>query len=477
MPTRRLLPVLLVLSIVAVACSSETPQGASPSAAVSRAVAGSPSTSSSASNEPAKGIFKLDHLVFIVMENRSFDHYFGTYPGADGIPKKVCVPDPEYNDRCSTPYHSTELINNGGPHGHPHSVADVDGGKMDGFIRAAALGGDAWCLLHRNDSTCADSFGPQGQPDVMSYHTRAEIPNYWRYADEFVLNDHMFAPVDSWTLPSHMFMVSGWAARCTSDKPMSCENDSVQAAGGQKWHPRHKPPYAWTDITYLLHENDVSWKYYNAPGTCNIAPCGDSANHNIGTPKAMNVLPGFVDVHEDDQIGNIQDHQNLFRDAAAGALPSVSWVVPGRGFSDHPGSGAPITAAQEFVTNVVNSIMKGPDWDSTAIFVVWDDWGGFYDHVDPPVIDENGYGLRVPSLVISPYAKKGFIDHQTLSFDAYLKLIEDRFLGGQRLDPKNDGRPDRRPTVRENVKQLGNLKKDFSFNQDPRPPLILDSTP
>jgi phospholipase C len=121
--------------------------------------------------------------------------------------------------------------------------------------------------------------------------------------------------------------------------------------------------------------------------------------------------------------------------------------------------------------------MRSPNWDSTAIFLTWDDWGGFYDHVAPPVVDLNGYGLRVPGLVISPYARRGFIDHQTLSFDAYLKFIEDRFLGGQRLDPLTDGRPDPRPTVRENVPTLGNLVRDFDFNQRPRPPLILKPYP
>src|SRR5437016_14593503 len=115
--------------------------------------------------------------------------------------------------------------------------------------------------------------------------------------------------------------------------------------------------------------------------------------------------------------------------------------------------------------------MKGPDWSSTAIFLAWDDWGGFYDHVRPPVIDGQGYGLRVPGLVISPYARKGYIDHQTLSFDAYLKFIEDDFLGGQRLNPKNDGRPDSRPDVRENVRSLGDLRKDFDFSQHPRAPV------
>jgi phospholipase C len=121
--------------------------------------------------------------------------------------------------------------------------------------------------------------------------------------------------------------------------------------------------------------------------------------------------------------------------------------------------------------------MQGPDWGTTAIFVLWDDWGGFYDHVIPPSADRNGYGIRVPSLVISPYSRRGFIDHQTLSFDALNKFIEDDFLGGQRLDPATDGRPDPRPNVREALPGLGNLAADFDFNQSPLPPVVLPLQP
>jgi len=129
------------------------------------------------------------------------------------------------------------------------------------------------------------------------------------------------------------------------------------------------------------------------------------------------------------------------------------------------------------VTALINAVMKSPDWSSTAIFLGWDDWGGFYDHVVPPTVDANGYGLRVPSIVISPYARKGYIDHQTLSQDAYLKFIEDDFLGGARLNPATDGRPDRRPGVREDAAQLGDLAADFDFNQTPRQPLLLATNP
>ena len=156
-------------------------------------------------------------------------------------------------------------------------------------------------------------------------------------------------------------------------------------------------------------------------------------------------------------------------------MPAVSWVVPSGAVSEHPP--APVSYGQSYVTSLINAVMKSPDWRSTAIFLAWDDWGGFYDHVVPPTVDQNGYGLRVPGMVISPYAKRGYIDHQTLSFDAYDKFIEDDFLNGKRLNPATDGRPDPRPDVRENERILGNLVNDFNFRQRPVSPVVLPVYP
>jgi phospholipase C len=193
----------------------------------------------------------------------------------------------------------------------------------------------------------------------------------------------------------------------------------------------------------------------------------------------MNPVPGFVTVQDNHQVSNVVHDSDYFDAAAAGTLPNVSWVIPSLGASEHPAwkHNRSMMPGYEHVTDVINAAMEGPDWNSTAIFLTWDDWGGFYDHVPPPRLDGSGYGLRVPGLVISPYARQGYIDSQTLSGDAYLKFIEDRFLSGQRIDPANDGRPDSRPSVRENATQLGTLVKDFDFTQPPRPPLILDPTP
>ncbi len=435
---------------------------------------------SSVPDEPPKGIFKLDHLIFIVQENRSFDHYFGTFPGADGFPMRkgridVCIPDPVLG-RCSRPYHATSLDLRGGPHNEVASARSVNGGAMDGFIDA--LPQSAHFCLYRTAPACVASVGPELQPDVMSYYDDRELENYWTYAREFVLQDHMFAPSDSWTLPSHLFLISAWSAVCSDPwDPMSCESNLDLRGPGQAHHYGRRPVYAWTDITYLLHEYGVRWAYYVGPGTCIDPPCPKLPGDAEKTPSGKNPLPGFTTVNENQQLSRIRSHDDYLEAARSGRLPSVSWIVPGNIGSEHPGSDGTILDGQAHVTRMINAAMRGPDWESTAIFVTWDDWGGFYDHVPPPRVDNAGYGIRVPGLVISPYAKRGYIDHQTLSFDAYLKLIEDRFLDGQRLDPATDGRPDPRPTVREEIPILGDLRASFDFRQEPRPPLILDPRP
>jgi phospholipase C len=241
-----------------------------------------------------------------------------------------------------------------------------------------------------------------------------------------------------------------------------------------------RPNYAWTDLTWVLHRVHVSWRYYLAIGaepdcrnpaqvTCPKVP---QRPHSSGI---WNPLPYFTTVNRDHQLGNIQDTQHLYAAARAGTLPAVSWVIPNHDTSEHPPQS--ISDGQAYVTRVVNAIMRGPDWGSTAIFVTWDEMGGFYDHVPPPVVGGYQYGPRVPGLVISPYARQGLVDHQTLSFDAYVRFIEDRFLGGQRLDPATDGRPDPRPSVRETAPGLGDLTADFDFSQPPRPAVLLPERP
>jgi phospholipase C len=482
---------VLVLAMLVAGCSGTWV----PNAAAGRRVSGGPT----GSYVVPDGIHKIRHVIVIMQENRSFDGYFGTYPGADGIPMKngqpvACVPDPA-SRRCVTPYVDHADVNGGGPHNYANATADVDGGKMDGFIRQAE-GARKGCA-NPTDPACAAS----STPDVVGYHTRSDIPNYWSYASDFVLQDHMFEPNASWSLPAHLFLVSEWAARCNQEaNPASCVNGTrdnppakplAQPAiyGGKsgpktlkrnKANPGQQPIYAWTDLTYLLHKDRVSWGYYVVAGTepdceddgaLSCAPVAQSAN----TPGIWNPLPWFDTVAADHQLGNIQSVTRFYAAARSGQLPAVSWVVPSGEVSEHPPG--PVSFGQSYVTSLVNAVMRSPEWDSTAIFLAWDDWGGFYDHVAPPSVDQLGYGLRIPAIVISPYAKRAYVDHQVLSFDAYDKFIEDDFLRGRRIDPASDGRPDPRPDVRENEKILGNLIADFDFNQSPRPPVLLPVHP
>ena len=429
------------------------------------------------------GIHKIQHVVVIMQENRTFDEYFGTYPGTDGLPRQagkftVCVPDPA-SGTCVAPYHDSMDSNSGGPHTVANAIADINGGRMDGFIGQAEKG---IRTCPANDPSCT-SLAAQ---DVMGYKDARDIPNYWAYAQNFVLQDRMFQSNASWSFPEHLYLVSEWSATCDRPAdPMSCKtninvpgnkNSSTGKVSGNNQAARN---FAWTSLTYLLYTHHISWRYYLAEGM--TADCEDGsatcppAQQRVGTPDIWNPLPGFTDVRADGQLGNIQTIDHFYADVKAGTLPAVSWIAPNGVVSEHPP--ARVSTGQAYVTTLVNTIMRSPLWSSTAIFVNWDDWGGFYDHVVPPLVDSAGYGLRVPGLVISPYARAGTIDHQTLSQDAYAKFIEDDFLAGLRIDPRTDGRPDSRPDVREADPALGDIALEFNFAQPPLPPLILQPNP
>ena len=263
------------------------------------------------------------------------------------------------------------------------------------------------CGVNVDNPACSNS----ATPDVMGYHTAAEIPNYWTYAKDFALNEKMFEPVKSWSLPDHLYLVSGWSAKCSSPAPSSCVN---QIKG--PYTPAQMQRYvdqaidtgtaditnAWTDITWLLYNKHVSWAYYVQTGDqpdCendSAVACPPVAQ-SYRTPGIWNPLPVFEDVQKDHQVRNIEPLQDYFGAAKAGTLPAVMWIAPSQADSEHPP--ASVHQGQAYVTAIINAAMKSPDWDSTAIFLQWDDWGGFYDNAVPPAVDQNGYGLRVPGLV------------------------------------------------------------------------------
>ncbi|HLY16607.1 MAG TPA: alkaline phosphatase family protein [Bryobacteraceae bacterium] len=361
------------------------------------------------------GLEKIQQFVFIMQENRSFDHYFGTYPGAEGIPPGVCVPNK--GGPCVAPYHDSATVNQGGAHDWYNALACIDGGLMDGFM-TGSLG------------------------DAMAWHDYHEIPNYWSYAKLYVLQDRLFESIASYSLPAHLYMLaaqSGGYFSITQPNPTS---------------------YAFPEITLLLGSGKINWKYY-----VNRGPAAGAAD--LGTPSGdadettytfWNPLPAFPAVKNDPtQFSRLTDATQFYVDAQNGSLPQVSWVIPNSPLGEHPPND--IATGMNYVTGLVNAVMNSPQWNTTAILIAWDDWGGFYDHVAPPSVDQYGLGIRVPGLVISPYSRQGYVDHKTYSFESWLRIVEERFG----IIPMT-GRD-----------YLANDMGDaFDFTQQPRPPLILN---
>ena len=324
------------------------------------------------------GIHKIKHVVVIMQENRSFDSYFGTFPGADGIPmrkgRSVACESAAPGLACQHLYVDHADVNGGGPHAFRNHVKDYHHGRMDGFLRQAVLANKG--CGDPNDPSCSNGSGI----DVLGYHVQSDIPNYWALAHRYVLQDRMFEPVRSWSLPEHLWQVSEWAAHCTSRAASSCSNSpgyyGFRPPDG--WTGRSgratpmDPIFAWTDLTYLLHRQHVSWGYYVQPGSepdCrdDTALICSTVRQRPQTPGVWNPLPDFVTVQQDHQLGNIQPTRNFLHQARSGHLPAVSWVIPSGQVSEHPP--ARVSAGQSYVTRLVDSVMRGPDWRSTAIFL------------------------------------------------------------------------------------------------------------
>jgi phospholipase C len=425
---------ILVMALVFSGCSST-------STSKPPVVAPSASPTATASTNPV-GLKKIQHFIFIMQENRSFDSYFGTFPGADGIPDGVSFVDP-HDGTIVAPYHDSGLINRGGPHDWDNALASIDDGKMDGFLAQSYTAINPNGILF--DPAVAEGRDPK---DVMGYHDYREIPNYWNYARLYVLQDRMFESVASYSLPAHLYMLA------------------AQSGGYVNGMAQTRPStYNFPEITELLTGGKIDWKYYVTSGTL---PDTEDA-HVVGSDSQeeqdpqkytlWNPLPAFPAVWQDPaQRGRMQGTSQFYLDAEAGRLPQVSWIIPSGAVSEHPPSS--IRKGEEYVTGLINSVMKGPQWDSTAVFLSWDDWGGFYDHVPPPRIDEYGLGIRVPGLVISPFAKQNYIDHKTYSFESWLKIVEERF----------DVHP---MTARD--KEAADMLDAFDFSQAPRPPVVLNT--
>lgn len=416
-------------------------------------------------NNPATN--PINHIVVIMQENRSFDNYFGTYPGANGIPKGTCVPLSPDNPSvgCVKPFLSTDVISGDLPHGYQSSVVGYDNGKMDGFM-----------------------VGENENPKTMTYYDNKTIPYYWDLAKNYVLADNFYSSVLSYSLPNHWYALAGQAPATSmfyfmhrppnNDILNQQENASTIAGGNPNATANFgvNPNPTSTNLrdevarVYLEESNltktvadlfmndthNITWKYYDhliRAGNYKAAVSSGRAFEfwNPFSAKGSTYTPAYAP--------HFVNRAQIFTDLKSGDFPQVSWVTPSFPISEHPP--ANITSGMNWVKDVINAIMSSPYWNSTAIVLTWDDYGGFYDHVPPPQIDKYGLGFRMPTLIISPYAKPGYIDHTQYQFESMLKFIEWRFS----LQP-----------LTERDLHANNLLNAFDFSQKPFPPHVVPLT-
>ena len=373
----------------------------------------------------------IKHVVFIIKENRSFDNLFGRYPGADGATSGM-----RNGERVAlTPASTGRGVDI--PHCRECSIQSIDGGKMDGF----------------GDQVHGDYAYTQFRPQ--------DAPNYYTWASHFVLNDNFFASALGPSFPNHLYTIAAQSGGAYANPRQDFQAMLNNAAAGQtkSWgcdiaQPAYvdvfdsegqsiqiQPCFDFQTEGDLLRAADIPWAYYAAQN--NQLGYIWSAYSAIGRYRNDQAL-------WDEYIRPVDD---IVRDAKQDRLPPVTWVTPRFALSEHPDYN--FCYGENWTTQVVNAIMASPEWKSTAIFITWDDYGGFYDHVPPREVDMMGFGIRVPMLMISPYAKTGYVDHTEGEFSSVLRFIEDNWGLSQ---------------LTERDQQADNLSEAFDFSQAPRQP-------
>jgi phospholipase C len=329
----------------------------------------------------------IEHFLIIMQENHTFDNYFGTYPGANGFPPGTRMPvDPEDpNTEYVEPWHIGDSTITDISHNQATFLEQVNEGKMDGFVSA---------LNRRN----------QDGRIAMGYYDDRDIPYYWNLADNYVLFDNFFSSAKEGSLTNHIFWVTGQGPPPGTELELNEKLADIPT------------------IFDKLEERGISWKFYvqNYDPTITyrtIETAGNRASQVVWVPLLY--FDRFID---DPKLSSRIVHMDeYFVDLRNGTLPSVAYMVPS-GASEHPPQHP--RAGERFVKNIIQELMRSDYWESSAFLLTYDDWGGWYDHVYPPQIDKDGYGPRVPSIMISPYAKKGFIDSTLLDFTSILKFIQ-----------------------------------------------------
>lgn len=374
----------------------------------------------------------IQHIVFMIKENRSFDNYFGTFPGANGA-----TSGPVSNGTIRTLGHTPDRVRDMG-HAWNDDITAVNGGLMNKFD----------LVEHGNDN---------GDYMSMTQYYQSDIPNYWNYAQAFTLSDATFASTKAASYSNHLYtvMADGAETIANPSEPGHPEFgswgcDAIAGTTVELQSTTGKQTYAfpcWTNKSEgdLLEAAGISWKEY--------APAQNTSGYDWNTFDAINSIRNSSLWSE-----RVVPFANFATDAKNGNLPAVSWLIPDTKDSDHPDSSA--CTGENWTVQQINAIMQGPDWSTTAIFLTWDDFGGFYDNAVPANFDYYGFGVRVPMVIISPYSLAGHVVHTEYEFSSVLKFIETRF-GLSNL------------TLRD--LDAADMTDAFNFNQTPLPPLILST--
>jgi phospholipase C len=390
--------------------------------------------------EQSTNAIPIKHIINIIQENHTFDNYFGTYPGANGIPKNICMPvDANYpNFGCIKTFLSTDVSQKDMPHDYVSSKIAHDNGKMDGFMLAEG-----------------------GNNNTMSYFDNKTIPYYWELAKHYVLADNFFSSVLSYSLPNHWYAIASQAPTVSiyygvAQNPQVASPSEKQIQKEYLREANHTSTIADLLVNRTAGTN-ITWKYYyhniNIGGYNDAVRNGDAYDFSNPFAAKSSSYTGRYASH-------FVTRDQIFNDLKNGTLPQVSWVVPRDTLSEHPPYD--ITHGMDWVVHVVNSIMGSPYWNNTAIIVTWDDYGGFYDHVPPPPIDKYGLGFRMPAIIISPYAKSGYVDHTLYQFESTLKFIEWLF---------------NLPSLTDRDRNANDILNAFDFSHNPAPPHIIRLSP
>jgi len=381
---------------------------------------------------------KIKHIIFVIKENRTFDNLFGRYPGADGATQGTTC-----DGQTVTLGRAPDRVPDYG-HSFTDGIAAIDGGKMDCF-----------------------------NPGAYVTYTRSDIPSYWTYADRFVLADHFFSSIYGPTGVEHL-----WTFAAQSDRFVDHVRPG-QLASGEREFCDDPLETAFSFPTNMSRDQQVAAYRLENQGPAGLQslrssfvyrwPCFDvkvlpdllqkaglTWKEYRGINEWVQPLRMIRHVRFSSMYRNVVPEPTFFQDLHSGTLPTVSWLTPDLGYSDHPPQS--ICRGENWTVDALNAIMSSRYWNSTAVVLTWDDFGGLYDHVAPPHVDLYGLGPRVPALIISPWAKRGFIDHRTMEFSSVFRLIETIF---------------HLPPMTSRDANADDMLSAFDFHQQPQPPLIL----